>query len=108
MLALLFLFTPSRLFQAHPYLDCWWTARSRFLQGRSEEIEARSREIYEQRIKSCEPGTTGEDWFKAETMMIQDIYKNKVRPDARVSRAHIISAQPFSLCPFPHLYSHFS
>ncbi|QDZ22241.1 dual-specificity protein phosphatase [Chloropicon primus] len=73
--------------QAHPYLDCWWTARSRFLQGRSEEIESKSRELYEQRINSCEPGTTGEDWFKAETLLIQDTYKNKWEVDRSLAEA---------------------
>lgn len=70
-------FVKERRPQAHPYLDCWWTSRTRMLQGRSEEIEARSRRIYESRIRSCEPGTTGEDWFKAENELIMQIYKNK-------------------------------
>ena len=80
-------FIKQRRPQAHPYLDCWWTARSRFLQGRSEEIEARSRELYESRIKSCEPGTTGDDWFNAETMIIQDVYKNKWEVDRSLAQA---------------------
>mmetsp|Transcript_12322 Transcript_12322/g.23213 ORF Transcript_12322/g.23213 Transcript_12322/m.23213 type:complete len:550 (-) Transcript_12322:534-2183(-) len=73
--------------QAHPYLDCWWAARSRFLAGRSEEITARSQKIYEQRCYSCEPGTTGEDWFNAERDLIRDVYKNKWECDRSLTES---------------------
>lgn len=80
-------FIKERRPQAHPYVDCWWSARNRFLQGRSDEIERRSREIYEERIRSCEQGNTSNDWFTAETMLIQDIYKNKWEVDRSLAGA---------------------
>jgi hypothetical protein len=63
--------------QAHPYLDCWRTARTRFLQGRSEEVSTRSQLIYEARCYSCEAGTTGDDWYRAERDLIKDMFENK-------------------------------
>jgi len=80
-------FIKSRRPQAHPYLDCWWTARARFLQGKSEDLTVRSQKIYEARCYACEPGTTGEDWFRAESELIQDIYRNRWECDRSVMAA---------------------
>ena len=42
--------------QAHPYLDCWHTMRTRFTEGRTKEVLQTASRIYEDR-KAVRPAS---------------------------------------------------
>jgi len=73
--------------QAHPYLDCWFTARNRLLEGREDELTRRSQANYDRRLVGGEDGSTGDDWFRAETDLIMDTFRNRLTCDLNLVEA---------------------
>jgi len=73
--------------QAHPYLDCWKTARNRLLDGRGEELKWRSQKVYEDRCFNGNGGDSSSDWEVAEQNLITETFKRRVGVDASVLRS---------------------
>ncbi|KAK3247505.1 hypothetical protein CYMTET_42998 [Cymbomonas tetramitiformis] len=68
--------------QAHPYVESWKLCCQRLLEGRSEELIGRSRDIYKRRCENGSHGDSKSDWENAELELIRDTFMRRLEADA--------------------------
>ena len=76
--------------QAHPYVDCWRTARHRLIEGRGAELKGISKVLYEKRVAAGGQGGGDSDWFAAEAQLIRETFER--RRDADLSIIDSVAA----------------
>mmetsp|Transcript_5611 Transcript_5611/g.16038 ORF Transcript_5611/g.16038 Transcript_5611/m.16038 type:complete len:416 (-) Transcript_5611:646-1893(-) len=64
--------------QAHPYIDCWKTVRSRLLEGRTEELMGLAKAIYRQRSAEGRDGDSDSDWKDAQKLLIREGFQRQL------------------------------
>ncbi|XP_024526678.1 phosphoglucan phosphatase DSP4, chloroplastic-like isoform X2 [Selaginella moellendorffii] len=69
---------------AHPYIDCWIETRRRLLDGRSKELTAVSRQIYECRCSKGLSGNSKSDWEAAQKQAITNTFNRWLKIDLGV------------------------
>ncbi|GMH34854.1 hypothetical protein BSKO_02715 [Bryopsis sp. KO-2023] len=62
--------------QAHPYVDCWKTTKSRLLQGRMDEVVAMARRLSSE--SNSKEGDSFGDWIEAENRLIQETFRRQL------------------------------
>jgi hypothetical protein len=60
--------------QAHPYVDCWWTVRTRMLENRSEEVIRIARSLFHGRRDRGESEDAHTDWVAAENTLVRNTF----------------------------------
>jgi hypothetical protein len=71
----------ERRSQAHPYLDCWHTARKRLLFDRRDEVGLIAAELFEKRSSNGHNHHNSDevgDFYLAERMLIQRIFQRRM------------------------------
>lgn len=65
--------------QAHPYIDCWRTVRTRLLEGRKEEIKAVARRLATEKDSNGSGNQDNFDnWVAAEEQLIREQFDRQV------------------------------
>lgn len=64
--------------QAHPYIDCWKTVRSRLVSTRGDEVMYKAQEFFKQRKARGEDEDGFADWVAAENLLIRESFERQL------------------------------
>lgn len=78
---------------ANPYMDSLWGAKARMLHGRTDELNALSRQLYEARMSRKDKNDNSNDWFDAEDQVIQRLFARRLVTDVEALNAIAATTQ---------------
>lgn len=73
--------------QAHPYIDCWKTVRSRLVASRAEEVMHLAESLFNERKASGAEEDGFADWVAAENMLIRETFNRQLEATLSLVRS---------------------